>query len=243
MSTATANQIRFQRAVFTSTGSNSVRGYHLVARSPGIDDDIAQVLCQWSPTHDGLCESSIHASSLNYFLIDDRHFAISKSVIGGSEYSGRSALQTVTTILVGLREDLSVYRNNPMALARMALSMGWLRLIVDYESPLAIGELPGLGLPETMTATSPDDFVERAVTALTAGQRIAIAGAEHPARALAQVFEHIPAELRPEISFSTGIKASTFRPFQIQFFPRIDNRLRDFLGQQRITIIRPHVLA
>ncbi len=238
MHVATANLVRFERAVFTSTGSNSVRGYHLVARTEGIDDDTAQVLCQWSPTHDGLCDSSVDANSLNYFAIDDRLFAISKSVIGGAEYSGRSALQTVTTILVGQREDLPVFHNNPLAAARVALSMGWLRLIVDYESPLAIADVSTHGLPEMRSIPGANDMVERAVKALSAGERIAITSDANHARTLAHIFEQLPAELRPRTSFSTGIKASTFRPFQIQFFSHIDNRLRDFLCQQRIVILK-----
>lgn len=238
----TANRMRFERAVFTSTGSNSVRGYHLVARSPGVDDDVAQGLCQWSPTHDGLCESGIDASSLNYYLIDEERFAISKSVIGGAEYSGRSALQTVTTILVGRQESLAHYQNNPLAFAQVAMSMGWLRLIVDYDDPLRVVELPGFGLPEPRARAHADELLDRAIDAVRAGRRIAIAGADRPQETLARLFEQLPRELRPHVSFSTGIKASTFRPFQIQFFPQLDNRLRDFLHQQRIAVIQASAL-
>ncbi len=215
----------------------------MVARSRGIDDDIAQALCQWSPTHDGLFDSSESANSLNYFLIGERHFAISKSVVGGTEYSGRRAFQTVTTILVGEREDLSVYQCNPISLARMALSMGWLRLIVDYDDPMEFVELPANNLPELMPANHSDEMVDRAATALTSGKRIAIVGAANPVQSLLRIFAQIPTELRITTSFSTGVKASTFRPFQIHFFNQIDNRLRDFLTQQRIVTLRSDLIT
>lgn len=237
---STANAVRLQRAVFTSIGTNSVRGYHLVARSEGLDDDIAPALCQWSPAHDGLCESHISASSLNYFLIDKGRFGISHSVIGGSEYSGRSALQTVTTIVVGECDDLSIYQNNPLVLSRVALSMGWLRLITEYDEPLEAVELSHHGMPESTASTDTDPRIERTVAAVRSEHRIALIGIDEPSRFLGHVFARLNPEQRLKTSFSTGIKASTFRPFQVQFFPRIDNRLRDFLRRQSILIVGAH---
>ncbi len=110
--------IRFERAVFTSACTKSVRGYHLVAHSPGVNDDIAQALCQWSPTHNGLNDTELTATSLNYFPIDGEYFGISRSIIGGAEYSGRNALQTVTSILVGRLSDLELYDDNPLRLSK-----------------------------------------------------------------------------------------------------------------------------
>jgi hypothetical protein len=226
--------IRFERAVFTSVGSHSVRGYHLVARSAGIDDDVAQTLCQWSPAHDGMCDPKTSAHSLNYFLIDEDRFALSKSVIGGAEYSGRGALQTVTTILVGERRHLSLYANNPLTMARVALSMGWLRLISDFEAPLDHVELSAVGWPEIRRVTSEAALADRAAQALIAGNRLAITQDAVPLQTLARVFERLPADLRLKTSFSTGIKPSAFRPFQIQFLSHVDSRVGDFLNRQRI---------
>lgn len=237
MSVVARNTIRFQRAVFTSVASKSVRGYHLVMRSPGIDDDTAQVLCQWSPTHEGLAEPGVTANSLNYFPIDDRRYAISKSVIGGSEYSGRSALQTVTTILVGEFEDFAVYRYHPLVVAKIALSMGWLRLVANYEKPLDVVELPAIGFPEGEYPAESLTLVGRVARVLSSEQRVAIHGSHSPLGTLARIYDTLPLEERRQISFSTGIKASTFRPFHIQFFSHIDNRLYEFLNRQRIIVV------
>lgn len=237
MAIATPKTIRLQRAVFTSIASQSVRGYHLVARSPGIDDEIAQVLCQWSPTHEGLAESGMTANSLNYFPVDGRRFAISKSVIGGSEYSGRSALQTVTTILVGDLDDLAAYRNHPLVLAKIALSMGWLRLIVNYRQPLEVVELSSIAFPEAEYPAESTTMVGRVARALSGGDRVAIHGSNSPLSTLARIYDTLPIGQRAPISFSTGVKASTFRPFHIQFFSHIDNRLYDFLNRQRILVV------
>lgn len=239
MTLAVGTHAQFERAVFTSTGSSSVRGYHLVNRSSGIDDDIAQTLCQWSPTHDGLADPSVTATSLNYFVIDEQNYAISKSLIGGAEYSGRQAFQTVTTIIVGKIDKLPAYGNNPIVVAKMALSMGWLRLLVDYRRPLEPVSLSAGCLTATRTKFAPDAKLERAVRALQSGNRVALVGTIDPVQSIARIFERLTPDVRVKTSFATGIKPSTFRPFQVHFFAKLDNRLRDFLRQQQIITITP----
>jgi hypothetical protein len=209
----------------------------LVARSPGIDDDIAQCLCQWSPTHDGLCGSDVDAYSLNYYPIDDSRFAISRSMMGGPEYSARQALQTVTNILVGQSDELQAFGFNPVALARTALSMGWLRLEPEYDRKISAVDLPTCGLNFPQTGRIRHESVDAACEALVQGQRVAIIGSPSPLRALDLVFQGLPEATRRTTSFATRIKPSTFRPFRLHFFEQTDNRLRDFLAHQRIVTI------
>jgi hypothetical protein len=58
--------MKAERAIFTSGQSRDVRGYHLVARSPGIDDELAQRLSVSAPSHDSLEGTDLSASSWNY---------------------------------------------------------------------------------------------------------------------------------------------------------------------------------
>ncbi len=82
--------MRLEQAIFTSVRSERLDGYQLAARSPGIDDDLAKELITWGPAHDSLWDNSLRASSLNFHALSDDRFCVSKTVLAGAEYSGRS---------------------------------------------------------------------------------------------------------------------------------------------------------
>ena len=71
-------------------------GYHLVARSAGISEDLACRLSAWGPTHGSLLDESRDASSLSFFTPDDRWSVLARTVYGGPEYSQRGGRQIVT---------------------------------------------------------------------------------------------------------------------------------------------------
>lgn len=227
----------FEQAVFTSACSQSVQGYHLVARSDGITDDMAQSLCQWSPTHDGLSEPDLSAVSVNYCLLDDEWFALSRSIYGGPEYSGRGALQIATMILVGRLPQLSAFQNNPATLAKIALSMGVLRYPGFVEGLLDPVFVPAANLPVRSFPNTDSPVLQRLLALLDNRRRVAVIGQKNPLRFAERLLQALPDDSRRQTKFSTGMKPSSMRPFDIQFFPSIDNRLRNFLSKQQIPVI------
>ncbi|MGI9518356.1 MAG: hypothetical protein ACR2NP_14975, partial [Pirellulaceae bacterium] len=79
-------QIEVEQAVFASHNNSRIRGYQLIARSPGIDEAVAQQLVRWSPSHDGLPAVLGPATGLSYFPVDRARVAIGRTTEGGPEY-------------------------------------------------------------------------------------------------------------------------------------------------------------
>src|SRR5262245_30872225 len=134
--------MRVEQAIFTSARTSKLKGYHLVARSPGIQDDSTRALIRWGPSHASLTSSDLEASSFNFHPAGTRGVAISRPVYGGAEYSARGSLQLVTRTLILRPEQLQGYDNDPLAVARVAMALGYLMF-----EPDAPEHLPALDLP------------------------------------------------------------------------------------------------
>ena len=89
-----------EQAIFTSAESDHAVGYHLAARSPGLDERDARELSVWGPSHDSLeSASAATAVSVNFFRLPSGAYCVSKTQLAGAEYSGRG-LRTYTSCLV-----------------------------------------------------------------------------------------------------------------------------------------------
>lgn len=227
-----------EQAVFTSATTRAMRGYHLVGRSSGIDEGLAQALAQWSPSHDSLAEDRLDANSLNFLPARDNALALSRTVFGGPEYSGRGGLQVVTVILVLQRDQLAGYDNDPLALARTALALGDLRLpetIPQHLPPVELPEQSWLGLPDR-PPTNPHEetLLDEVRAVLEQGDRAAVIGVSDPLSFLEELLADRPREGRLDLSFTTGLKPSLRRPFRLHFLPSADEALRMQLSDQGV---------
>ena len=88
-----------EQAVFTSARTARMSGYHLVARSPGVDAELAAAISLWGPTHGSLSSDDWETSAISCFRIDERWLALARTVYGGPEYSERGR-QIVTLFLL-----------------------------------------------------------------------------------------------------------------------------------------------
>jgi hypothetical protein len=230
-----------EQAIFTSARTRHAQGYHLTSRSPGITDEIAQALSQWSPSHGGLLESAIDAVSLNYFPLPSNRGVLARSVYGGPEYSDRGGLQIVTRMLVFQREQLAGYSNNPLNLAQLAMALGQLRLTGNLEQLLEPVELPD----QTALATAalgpdvvePSESVQELLQRLQTASRVAVVGAENPRELLEELLQHTHSDDRLDVSFTTGLKPSMHRQFRLQFLTAADPRLRGQLAAQGVECV------
>ncbi len=229
-----------EQALFTSAQTQHARGYHLVARSPGITDDMVKALAVWSPSHDSLVESHASAESLNYYRLDDDWAALTRSVNGESEYSNRGGLRLETNMLVFRASQLAGYDHHPLSLANTALSLGHLRLRARTPQQLEVIELPQSSwgkLAETDSSDETDhDFIERIVRELTRS-RVMIIGAAQPRSVVQAVLDQLPEHERGRITFSTGLRPSLHRPFGLQFLPHLDDRLRGKMAAADVTCL------
>ena len=132
------SHLQIEQAIFTSANHATMQGYQLVARSAGIDRDLAQQLCRWSPSHGSICDKVIDQYVLSSFPLTEDRFAVARTVLGGPEYSGRGGTQVVTQLLV-LREDqFARYQCNPFAVAHTAMTLGEMRFRPDSPAKLPL---------------------------------------------------------------------------------------------------------
>lgn len=233
--------MKAEQAVFASADSSRMKGYQLVARSAGIDRSMAQELCRWAPSHSGLTHRDSRAWSINYFRIDDSRVAVTRTTYGGPEYSARGGMQVVTLFLVVSRDQMAGYANNPLAVARTALALGYLRL-----TPTEGDQLPPLSLPDRPVPIKPprdagegedigDDVLETALGLLLESRRVAVVGKSDPIAAASRLLDRVPLKARLDISFTTGLNWSMQRDFQLHFLPSADPALQQRLAAQDIT--------
>ena len=215
--------MQVQQAIFTSARTNRMCGYHVVARSAGIGEEIAGRLFAWGPTHASLADPDWGASSLNFFPLIDPWFAVGRTVYGGPEYSNRGGRQIVTVSLVLSRQQLAGYDNNPLILARTARALGHLRLLAAVPERLPTVDLPDCSAscpePTRCPERVPDPLVESILERLRSGRRAAAIGVPEPLPVLEKVFLWTSLPDRLALSFTTGLKPSQHRPFRLHFLP------------------------
>lgn len=216
-----------ERAIFTSGQSRDVRGYHLVARSPGIDDELAQRLSVSAPSHDSLEGTDLSASSWNYCLVND-WAVVSRTAYGGPEYSDRGSFRIVTMFLAVPQAALSGYDNRPYLLTRVAHALGLLSVPFPIASELNTVELPDTsimsGYPSQVTEPVDGALLKQLAVALADSRPIVVHGVRHPEAAVQRLYSFISGDMRPWISYSTRLKPSINRPFRLQFCAPCDPR-------------------
>ena len=232
-----------EQAVFASAERQHRKGYQLVARSDGIDAAIAQELCRWAPSHGALVDPEPHAWSLTYFPADDRHIAVARTTYGGAEYSGRGGMEVVTAFLVLPFDEFARYDNDPVALARTALALGYLRLpdaSNDHRSRVRIPDRPvPIRCPDDQTCRDEESgsrFGE-AFELLRRHRRVVVLGEPDPLAVAHRLIGRLEPEVRFGLTFTTGLTWSMQREFQLQFLPTADPGLRQRLFTQNIDCI------
>ncbi len=227
-----------EKAVFTSTRSQRVAGYHLVNKSALISDDIAQILCRWSPSHDSLMDSNQNASSINFFPVIDNLFAVSRTVLGGPEYSGRGGLQTVTFLALATADQLRRYGNDTIALTRIAMRRGDMCFVDGSFSNSPI-ELPE---HHTTVENIPSrlqylPLLDETIELVAGGHQVALVGVRQPLKAMQSIIHRLPIEHRTAFSFTTGLKPSSQRPFSVHIAQSADIDTRAYFSRKAIRVV------
>ncbi len=232
--------MQVEQAIFTSAQTARLQGYQITAQSCRFDDSIVRELCRWCPTQSALLSADPDFDSLNCFPVDE-FVAITRTVYGGPEYSGRGDLQIVTYILLVRQGQLTGYDFNPLNLALAAMAFGELRLCGDQHS-----SLPSISLPDKMPAavrlpapkTALDQIALQSVmVALTERRRVAVVGANKPLEELSFLLSRRSKDDRPTLSFASGLTPSGARPFQLHFLPSIDAAMKIQLSAQQIEVV------
>jgi hypothetical protein len=230
-----------EQAIFTSAKTHKVQGYHLVARSPGIDEALARCLTRWCPSHGAIAGPEPDADSLNFHPLENGYFALSRTMFGGPEYSARGGLQVVTRAVILRAEQLDGYDCNPLTAAMHLMALGYLRF-----EPNLPTELDPLDIPRRCVSTTEpqpggagwNGLLGDLMRIIASDGRTCVVGVDDPLRVLSSVISRTVQRRRVAISFSTGLKPSKHRPVQVHFLPSIDAKLRHQLESAKLEVLQ-----
>jgi hypothetical protein len=210
-----------EQAVFTSLPRRGKSGYHLVARSAGVTDLEARAVATWSPSHGALIIDATNRTSVNYHSLPGGRFALSRTCAGPAEYSGRGGCQLYTLILIVDEKMLRRAGNQPWALLRVALALGYLHYRAEPEASLT-----PIRLCATYQTHDQAHWSERAlalglespgllVDRLMKGETVELAYDGDRTLLAECLIAMVPPEIRPQISFATSLRPSRVRPYQL----------------------------
>jgi hypothetical protein len=217
--------MRLEQAIFTSVRGPRLDGYQLAARSPGINDQIAKELTVWGPAHDSLWNTHPGATCINFHALSEGQFCISQTSLAGAEYSGRGGGRVYTQMLVVPREALVRFAGDPFQILQAVRAAG--RLLVHEHIPDSLPTIPLLGrggelgsdVAQPVINVIGAETVAELTEVLTSNSALSIV-TNLPAQRLFQVVLHqLSQSERIDVSFTTGLRPSSRRPFKLSIAP------------------------
>ncbi|MCH8923700.1 MAG: hypothetical protein IIA67_11215 [Planctomycetes bacterium] len=192
-----------------------------MAVSRGIVSQDRRELRVWGPSHDSLLTAGNEPSSVNFFRLPSGAYCVSKTVAAGPEYSGRGGERIYTHYLVVPPEVLARFGNNPFAVLYAAVAGGY--MVVSRQVPTRLGQIRLIGGAGQIdcAALSKINRVGQAaccghvVDAVLAARSVAVVADRGPRKILSAAINCLPPSWRSDVSFSTGLKHSTRRPFRV----------------------------
>jgi hypothetical protein len=229
-----------QQAIYGSARATNASGYHMLAKSSGLGEEVTRELIQWCPSHDSLAGGALRLS-INYHPLANGLMCVSKTVLAGAEYSGRSGENVLSHCLVAEREAWVAVANNPFAMLRAVEASGRLAaacpgtnllpIEVQATSPL----LDETGIRRGRRSCGPPG-IRVLLQAILAGKRIVLQG-DHGEAACALAINLLPLFWRKNCSFSTGLKYSPRRPFQIVVIGSDQNEARRMTRGEEFVLV------
>ncbi len=211
-------ELLVEQAIFTSVRGARNEGYQLAAASPGITDDVRRELSQWGPAHD-----SLHAgrrTAVGFCQLSCGLYAVSKTVVAGEEYSGRSGPRLYTQFFLLPAELYERFSFQPFRILEALVAAGRLQVVDPVPEDLEAFRLVGRASPTqvSMLATVTREIgATRLSTALTAAlttRPLAIAAPGPQERLFAVLIDLLPMALRPQCSAIAGLRFSPRRPYR-----------------------------
>jgi hypothetical protein len=156
---------------------------------------------------------------VNYHALPGGRFALSRTCEGPAEYSGRGGRQLYTQTLIIDDKALRQAGNQPCALFRAALALGYFNYRPEPEATLPLVRLlQTYATPdrtywserlEALGLASPAAMVEK----LIQGKTVELAYDGDRALLAEGLTGLVPPEIRPQVSFATSLRPSMVRPY------------------------------
>lgn len=206
------------QAIFASVQSARGGGYQLAATSSGLSAAESRELAVWGPSHDSLWEVESERRSFNFHSLQSGRLALSRSVPGAAEYSGRGGSCVHTHFLVVDRAGLLQFNNNPFAILRAASHTEQPREPIPSHLPRWQAEtaLGPASSPQTLSrliqqAGGPLPFAA-ALDAVLRSPAVAFVGSPRSIEAAIEGLIVCLHDRVVQFSFATGLKYSPRRP-------------------------------
>lgn len=231
------------QAVFTSDETAPGAGYHVVGRSPGVTGDEAQELTHWCPSHDALWREEPGAESIGFHRLAGGRYVVTLTTAAAGEASERGGCRVYSQCLLMSPELFLRFGNNPFAVLRAALASGKLQVHEQVPRELEAFDLPGgaAAVNQALLARLAIDPGTGAVAALIEhvlrGDPLGLLGVSDPRKVLDGLFNCLPIECRPELSFATLLRHSPRRPFRLLCLGDDVAESRRLQKQQLLTLV------
>ncbi len=217
--------MRLEQAIFTSVRSERLDGYQLAARSSGVTEELAKELTGWGPAHDSMWVNEPGATSVNCHGLSDSRVCISLTTLSGAEYSGRGGGRVYTQMLVLPREGLAKFAGDPFLVLRALAASG--RMFVYDQVPKDLPTIPLIGRASGQQPDFVADVVNKAgaetiaelTEAVTGSQAVNVITDLSVERLFQALLYHLEPSERLDLSFTTGLKPSSRRPFKLSIVP------------------------
>ncbi len=211
-------------AVFTSVRSARNEGYQLAATSPGVSKEDARALSKWGPAHDSLLDPTPLGVSVNFHPLPSGRFCMGRSMPAGAEWSGRGE-RIATHMLLVPPEVLARFANDPFRLLAAVEITGRLPSADETPERLEPFHLPGraAAVDGSLLARLAVDPSRRALCglldAVLEGAPLGVVAPLRASRLFAGLWNVLPVACRTGLSFTTGLKDSLSRPFDLVALP------------------------
>jgi hypothetical protein len=235
--------VLIEQAIFTSARTAHGSGYHLVAKSAGITPEEAAELAVWGPSHGSLRDEREDASSVNFHRLSQGQLCVSKSIAAGEEYSERGGARIYTHFLIVPAEIFARFANQPFAVLRAAWAKGLLDVPAKPPTTLQPFKLAGRSarVDEGLLAQLAEEFGPQRTgqliaAAVTPGIKL-LAGISQSETVFAGLLNFLPVECRSDVSFTTGLRFSPRRPFELLPLEENPDEQRRAIRQEGVTLV------
>jgi hypothetical protein len=217
--------MRLEQAIFTSVRGARLDGYQLAVASKGITNEVAKELNAWGPAHDSLWGTEAGAKSVNFHRLAGDLYCVSQTCLAGAEYSGRGGGRVYTQMLVVPRDALVRFAGDPFQILQALVASG--RMPVHEHIPNSLPTIPLIGrgaeqdktaAAEMICAINPETLAEL-MEVLTSNCTLTVITNLSAGRLFQVLLQQLTLDERIEVSFSTGLRPSSRRPFKLSIVP------------------------
>jgi hypothetical protein len=167
----------------------------------------------------------VGTTSVNFHSLSQERWCVSQTTLSGAEYSGRGGGRVYTQMIVLPREAIERFAGDPFLVLRALTASG--RVTVHEQVPRELPSIPLVGratgeqlewMPELVAKAGARAMTEMTEAALSNEPTTVIT--DLPVERLFQAVLHLlePAQ-RLEVSFTTGLRPSSRRPFRLSIVP------------------------